>query len=144
GIDLVSKTLGEIASQWPEGRPLRVLELGSGGGATRRFLDRLAQSGVALAYLATNPDAEQAGRVAFAVESVVGATAKHWSPDDDDDLDGRRFDLILSMDGSAQVRLDDEVLGRLAGMLAPGGLLLAVEPEPNALWDLVFGRSAEW
>ena len=45
GIDLACDALGEIAARWPAGRPLRVLEIGADGGATRRLLDRLAQSG---------------------------------------------------------------------------------------------------
>ena len=44
GIDLVCAALGEIASRGHGGRPLRVLEVGADGGATRRLLDRLAQS----------------------------------------------------------------------------------------------------
>jgi len=36
-----------------------VLEIGADGGATRRLLDRLAQSGAALAYQASAPDPEQ-------------------------------------------------------------------------------------
>ena len=51
GIDLLCDALAELAAAWPKARPLRILEIGaSGGGATRRILDRLAQSGVALAY----------------------------------------------------------------------------------------------
>jgi len=32
----------------------------------------------------------------------------------------------------------------LRDLLAPGGVFLAVEPAPNPLWDLVFGRYAGW
>ena len=35
-------------------------------------------------------------------------------------------------------------LAALRDLLAPGGLMIAVEPEPNPLWDLVFGRGSEW
>jgi phthiocerol/phenolphthiocerol synthesis type-I polyketide synthase C len=145
GIDLVCTALGEIAARWPKGRPLRVLEIGADGGATRRLLDHLAQSGVALAYRATNPDQEQAGRLGFIVSAVAGASASCWSPHDTaDDLGNSRFDVILSVHACARLRLDSAALSRLHDLLAPGGLFIAVEPAPNPLWDLVFGRHPGW
>jgi phthiocerol/phenolphthiocerol synthesis type-I polyketide synthase C len=144
-IDLVADALGEIASAWPDGRPLRVLELGADGGATRRMLDRLAQSGAAILYTATHPDAEQAARLASTLASVAGATAIRWSPSDqEDDVADRHFDVIVSVNGCTRLQIDPADLSRLAAMLAPGGVFLAAEPEPNALWDLVFGRYAGW
>ncbi|HEY8871863.1 MAG TPA: SDR family NAD(P)-dependent oxidoreductase, partial [Stellaceae bacterium] len=145
GIDLICAALGEIAAGWPKGRPLRVLEIGADGGATRRLLDHLAQSEVALAYRATNADQEQAARLGFIVSAVAGATAGCWSPHDmADDLADGRFDVILSVHACARLRLDGAALSRLHDLLAPGGLFIAVEPAPNPLWDLVFGRHAGW
>ncbi|HEX6442119.1 MAG TPA: SDR family NAD(P)-dependent oxidoreductase, partial [Stellaceae bacterium] len=117
-IDVVGDALGELAAGWPEGRLLRVLELSVDGVTTRRVHDRLAQSGAPLLYAGSRPDA--------------------------DDLDGNRFDVIFSVSCCTRLQIDGEELSRLAGMLAPGGLFLAAEPEPNALWDLVFGRYAGW
>ena len=145
GIDLVCGALGEIAARWPQGRQLRVLELGADGGATRRLLDHLAQSGVALAYQATNPDPEQAARLGFIVAAVAGASASCWSPRDPaDELGDSRFDVILSVHAGARLQLDAAALAQLRDLLAPGGLFFAVEPAPNPLWDVVFGRYAGW
>jgi len=79
GIDLACDALGEIAARWPAGRPLRVLEIGADGGATRRFLDRLAQSATAFSYTATAPDPEQTSRLGFAISGAPGANASCWS-----------------------------------------------------------------
>ena len=145
GIDLVCGVLCEIAADWPSDRPLRILELGADGGATRRLLDQLAQSGAALTYLATNPDAEQAARLGSAVAAFAGAGARCWSPREPiDELGDDRFDIILSVHVGARLQLDAAALAQLRDRLAPGGLFLAVEPEPNPLWDIVFGRSAGW
>src|SRR5262249_43413458 len=65
-IDVACGVLDEIAAEWPVGRALRVLQLGADPGTTRRFLNRVAASGVAFSYLATNPLPEQAGRLEFA------------------------------------------------------------------------------
>jgi phthiocerol/phenolphthiocerol synthesis type-I polyketide synthase C len=145
GIDLVCGVLGKIATQWPKGRRLRVLEVGADGGATRRLLERLAQSGVALDYRATNPDQEQAARLGFIVSAVAGASAGCWSPRDPaDDPGDSRFDVIVSVHACARLQLDTTALSQLRDLLVPGGLFIAVEPAPNPLWDLVFGRYAEW
>ena len=37
-----------------------------------------------------------------------------------------------------------QALTALRDLLAPGGLFIAVEPDPNPLWDVVFGRAAGW
>ena len=61
-----------------------------------------------------------------------------------DALDEDRFDIILAVHAGARLQLDAASLAALRDLLAPGGLLIAVEPEPNPLWDLVFGRGSEW
>src|SRR5216684_182032 len=145
GIDLVCAVLGKIAARWPKGRRLRVLEVGADGGATRRLLEHLAQSGVALAYRATNPDQEQAARLGFIVSTIAGASAGCWSPRDaGDDLGDSCFDVIVSVHAGARLQLDTTALSQLRDLLVPGGLFIAVEPAPNPLWDLVFGRYAGW
>ena len=146
GVALLCDALHEIATTWPKGRPLRILEIGAiSGGATRRVLDRLAQSEVALAYLATSVDAEQAARLSFLAESFTGVSARRWSPQDGNEgLDGAAFDIILAVNTCARLQLETASFFGLRGLLAPGGIFLAVEPEPNALWDVVFGQGPGW
>ena len=145
GIELACDVLGDIAARWPEGRKLRVLEIGADGGATRRLLDRLEQSGVAVGYTATSPDPEQAARLGFAVAAAAGASAVCWSPGDPADALGEsRFDVIVAAHACARMQIEAAALSTLRDLLAPGGLLIAVEPGPNPLWDIVFGRHAGW
>ena len=145
GIDVVCTVLAELAQAWPERRPLRVLELGADGGATRQFLDQLAQSGAALEYRAASPDAEQAARLGPITSAVAGASTCCWSPEDPlDELGDSRFDLILSMNPSARLKIDGTALCRLRELLTPGGLFFTVDPAPNPLWDLALGRYAGW
>src|SRR4051812_2078884 len=144
-IDVVADGVAQLAAAWPQGRSLRVLELGADGGATRHMLDRIAQSGAAVLYTATHPDAEQVARLASSLVPVAGTGAMRWSPDEQEsDLEGRRFDVITAVNSCARLHLDGTALSRLAGMLAPGGLFLACEPEPNALWNLALGRHRNW
>jgi phthiocerol/phenolphthiocerol synthesis type-I polyketide synthase C len=146
GIELLSEALGELATAWPKARPLRILELGaSGGGATRRILSRLAQSGVALTYTAASTDSEQAQRLSSLARSFVGVSACRWSPEDGNDaLNGAMFDIILAVNACARLQLDAASFAGLRDLLASGGFFVAVEAEPNPLWDIVFGQDASW
>ena len=145
-IELLCDGLAELATAWPKAQPMRILELGaSGGGATRRILNRLARSGVALTYMATSTDSEQAARLSALAKSFVGVSACRWSPQDgNDSLNGAAFDIILAINACARLRLDSTSLAGLRNLLVPGGFFVAVEAEPNALWDVVFGQSASW
>jgi acyl transferase domain-containing protein/acyl carrier protein len=146
GIGLICEALHQIATEWPSERPLRILEIGaSGGGATRRILDHLAQSEVALSYLATNADPDQAARLSFLAESFTGVSAHHWSPHDgNESLNGGPFDIILTINACTRLQLDAARLSGLQELLAPGGSFVAMEPEPNALWEVVLGHFSEY
>jgi len=146
GIELLCDALAELASTWPKGHPLRILELGAnGGGATRRVLSRLAQSGVALTYMAASADSEQAARLSSLARSFAGVSACTWSPDDGNDpMNGAVFDVVVAINACARLRLGAASFAGLRDLLAPGGIFVGLEAEPNALWDLVFGQSAGW
>ncbi len=145
-IGLLCDALQETAANWPRGRPLRILELGAiGGGATRRVLDRLAQSGAALNYIATSGDAEQSARLSFLADSFNGVSARRWSPQDGTAaLDQTGFDIILAVNACARLQLDANGFADLRKLLAPNGVFVAIEPEPNPVWDVVFGQGPGW
>src|SRR5204862_491978 len=141
----IRETLAEIGAAWPADCPLRVLEIGADSAVTPRLIEALAQTGAPLAYRTTHPDPQQAARLAGAIKSQAGASASCWSLIDDDDALGEsRFDVIVSLQALSRLQLDADVLSRLRERLAPGGLLLAAEAEPNPLWALAFGRYRGW
>ncbi len=146
GIEFLCDALAELAVAWPKARPMRILELGaSGGGTTRRILNRLARSGVALDYVAATTNSEQVARLSSLAKSFAGVSACRWSPGDGNkSLNGTVFDVILAINACARLQLDPASLARLRDLLVPGGFFVAVEAEPNALWDIVFGQSANW
>jgi acyl transferase domain-containing protein/NADPH:quinone reductase-like Zn-dependent oxidoreductase/NAD(P)-dependent dehydrogenase (short-subunit alcohol dehydrogenase family)/acyl carrier protein len=145
-LGLLCDALQEIAANWPRGRPLRILELGAiAGGATRRVLDRLAQSGAPFSYLATSDDPEQSARLSFLAESFDGVSARRWSPQDGPEaLDHAGFDIILAVNACARLQFDANGFADLRELLAPNSIFVAVEPEPNPLWDMVFGQGPGW
>ncbi len=145
GIDLLCEALREIAEKWPKDRRLRILELGARGGATRRVIDRLAQSEVAVIYRATNADPDLVARLEVLGVDCPGFAACCWSPGEDSErLAGSSFDLIIAVNACARLQLDAALFGELADLLAPDGAFLAAEPGPNTFWDAVFGQIEGW
>ncbi len=145
GIALIVDALGAIAEGWPRSRPLRILELGADSGTTRAVLDRLAQTDAAIAYLAASADPGAMARLLPLADSFAGVSVGHWSPDAGiDALDGAPFDVIVAISACTRLRLDRRAMADLSKLLAPGGVLVAAEPEPNAVWDIVFGQDAPW
>jgi acyl transferase domain-containing protein/acyl carrier protein len=146
GIELLCDALAELTTAWPEAQPMRILELGaSSNGATHRILNRLTRSGVALVYMAAGTDSEQMARLSSLARSFAGVSACRWSPGDGtDSLNGANFDVILAINACARLQLDPTSLADLQDLLIPGGFFVALEAEPNALWDLVFGQNGSW
>jgi acyl transferase domain-containing protein/NADPH:quinone reductase-like Zn-dependent oxidoreductase/short-subunit dehydrogenase/acyl carrier protein len=145
-LAVVCDAVAAVARDWPDGRPLRVLEMGAGAGIlTRRLLGRLAGRDGALVYVASDPDSQAMPRLAAAVADHDGARAERWTPGDGASAaPAGRFDLVISMYGLTRQGLNSDALARVRDALAPGGVLLTVEPEPNEAWDAAFGRRADW
>ena len=121
-----------VARAWPAGRVLRVLELGAGRGtATRTLAPLLRRACPGIRYVAATTEALQPV-LADAVAGLDGVNATVWRADA-----AGTFDLVLSLHGLTRLGLDTPGLEALRGCLAPGGLLLAAEPLPNRVWDLV-------
>ena len=142
------QTVLNIATHWPRGRPLRILEIGAGSGTlTRRLLSRLEDWTGTLVYVATDHDPHMVQRLAMVTDDYRGASASNWHPNDGAlKRDGRasQFDLIVSMFGLTRLELDRAATARLHDTLAPRGRLIAAEPEQNDAWTAVFGQTAKW
>jgi phthiocerol/phenolphthiocerol synthesis type-I polyketide synthase C len=144
--DTLRNAVRALAAQWPRGRPLRILEIGAGSGfLTRRLLDGLADWPGALTYVASDPSGEPPIRVASETSRVTFAAAQ-WNCQKDGEfpagkLGKGRFDLIVSMYALTRGRIGESGIGQLHKALAPGGLLISVEPEPNGVWRSIFRSS---
>ncbi len=145
-VEAIADQVRTIVSTWPVDRPLRILEIGARSGAVMRAVTRaLREDQGRFTYLVTDPSEKSVDRLAAEALSLEGVDAALWHPGTGDlGAEAGPFDLILSVQAFTRCGLDRTALKRLETLSAPGGRLLAIEPMPNAAWDLVFGATAGW
>ena len=129
-------------------RPLagRALLADGGGGALhapllRRMVQRMADCGIALRMVLLAHDQEALAGVGDLLAETPGSRAYTWEALPAEER--QRFDVVVDLYGlSAPVR---QRLGieTLTGLLAPGGLLLGVEPAESRLSTLLFGPAID-
>jgi len=126
---------------------LRVLEVGAGtGSATRVLLPELRQYVAEYWFTDVSPAFVQQGRAAFGENGPI----QYGVLDLDEDLESqgftsKSFELIIAANVLHATRELTPVLKRLAGLLAPGGVLLLQEGvKPLAWQDLTFGLTDGW
>ncbi|MCC3773089.1 class I SAM-dependent methyltransferase, partial [Streptomyces sp. UNOC14_S4] len=141
----VARTLLEhVVRQWPRDRPLRVLELGAGTLAlTAALLPALPADRTRYTYTDVTAAAFARAEHRFADHDVIDHRV--LDPDADPLSQGFTeggYDLVVAGDGLH--RADDlaDTLRRLHTLLAPGGLLLAIEPHHSRRLALLHGTTS--
>ncbi len=144
--DLVASA---AAAAHADGRVLRVLEVGGGtAGTTRRVLDHLDASGLPVAYTFTDVSTAflERGRDRWANRTDI----EYRTFDLDVDLAAQGFetgtyDVVVAANCLHAARDLGAALGRVRGLLRPGGVLAAVEVfGPHRWFDLTVGLTAGW
>ncbi|MCX4198805.1 hypothetical protein OMR07_27835, partial [Methylobacterium organophilum] len=133
GADVVADLIERSRAQLPKERALRVLQVGFGplSAQTATFA---AAAEARLTVFETDRRLAERARLSLGRAAAVVETAEELAPGS--------FDLILA---SGSLHRGDRALpGQLAGALATGGLLVAVEPGASLFRDLVFGLTAGW
>ena len=137
---VLEAAIAALAARWPQGRPLRVLELGAGGPLTRRAVAALAATGRQVEYRAAGE--ARAGAAPPTAEGVAFA----WTPWDPLAGTGSAepADLVIGLAAGARGRSGTALAGALRRAAAPGALLLLAEPAPGRVWDFACGQDAAW
>ena len=131
GLAALADAASAVAVAWPESQALRVLELGAGSASVTSCLARRLLAGHAeCRLLAATTDAQRPA-LAEAMAGLDHVTVAAGIPP------GERFDLVLSLHGLTRGGLAASELAELRECLAPGGVLLAVEPAPNRVWEFI-------
>lgn len=145
-MDALRSTLVRLATQWPNDKPLRILEIGAGSGlVARRILSDLSEWQGTLSYVATDPDANVVRRMSSQLAKFRDAAAMVWEPNSTNaTIEAQTFDIIVSAYAFTRKQWGAGQLAGLRRRLAPNGLIMMAEPQPNALWDWIFGQDAGW
>ena len=128
----LADAVAQLAAQPPQGRPLRILEIGARRGAfTRQLLRRLDLAATALVAATSADD------LPSLADSLASGAARAiaWAPGEA--LNEAPFDLIVGLHALSLGGREPQALAALRAALAPGGALLVAEPGPSRVWQLL-------
>ena len=145
---LLSSAVGAVVSGLPEGRRLRVLEVGAGtGGTTGAVLGALPGSRFDYAYTDVSAGFFPGARERFG-EEHPGMEYRVLDIERDPVEQGFRghgYDVVVAANVLHATRDMGETLAHCRGLLAPGGMLVALEGMGVQGWlDLTFGMLEGW
>jgi phthiocerol/phenolphthiocerol synthesis type-I polyketide synthase C len=139
------RALRALAAQWPAGRRLRVLELGSGAALARAACGEIAQD--RLDYALAIDDEPTRERLRIKTQDLAGPTLLGAAPAGGDaDWRSRHggFDVVVVQHALHRAHDPQRLLAELRAVLAPGGLLLAAERHADWHCDLLEGSDPAW
>jgi len=140
---LARKTVQSIVAAWPTNRFIRIIEIGAGGGAlTASLLPVLPPQRTD--YLFTDISESSLSRAAhrFGHTQFVRFASLDISQLPDQPLG--YFDLVIAGNSLNAAPDLHAALTHVQALLAPGGLLLAVENHEQRLTNLILGQDPEW
>ncbi|WP_078965735.1 type I polyketide synthase [Streptomyces aureocirculatus] len=138
---LAQTMLQEIVRNWPAGRPLRILEVGAGtGGLTAALLPLLPADLTRYCFTDASPFFFSRARKRFAAYDFLDyRTLDLDVPPSEQGFTPYSFDLVVA--GNALHTANDlaRAVRHVAGLLAPGGGLLATEVHDPEVLAPIFG-----
>lgn len=142
-IDEIAGTMRQALRNWPEGRPLRVLQLGVRGGGLSRALLPMIQNELGRLVVADTDDVA-VRRLSNQLSGEAGFEAVAAN----DDLDALTklgpFDFVVSASGLHQLHKVDAILANLNTHLADGAIAIISERDVDVFHDVVFGATPDW
>ncbi len=140
--DALIAAVERVAGAWPAGQPLRVLQVGASRGSfSRALLRTLAMRGVTGLHLDAVTRSADEPALARALTRFPDAKAMCW-PADRVPGEAGSYDLIIGFCPFAMGGLLTEDLAALLH-LAPGGLVLLLEPTPTRTWSMIWPDTAD-
>jgi acyl transferase domain-containing protein/NADPH:quinone reductase-like Zn-dependent oxidoreductase/SAM-dependent methyltransferase/acyl carrier protein len=143
----IASAVQEAARHLPEGRGLRILEVGAGTGGLTSYVLPLLERGLH-AYTFTDVSAaffSGAGQKLAAFPEVDYQVFDIEKPGAEQGFEPESFDIIIGTNVLHAVRDIRSTLRHLHDLLAPGGSLVFMDVATPQLWtDAVFGLTSGW
>ena len=147
-----NRMLGEVVrtlvDALPDGRQLRVLEVGAGiGSATDRILPELPAGRFDYVYtdISAGFFADAEARFSADAPSIDYRVLDIEKDPMDQGFEPHAHDLVIAANVLHATRYLDETLAHCRSLLAPSGLLVALENQRGRGWmDLIFGQLDGW
>ena len=145
---MIAEVVRTLMDELPDGRQLRVLEVGAGiGSATEYILPLLPAGRFDFMYTDVSAGffAEAEARFSTGGASIDYRVLDIEKDPMDQGFKPHSYDLIIAANVLHATRHLDETLAHCRDLLAPSGLLVALENQRGRGWmDLIFGQLDGW
>ena len=144
---IAADVVAAAAGHMPEGKTLRILEIGAGtGGTTAHILRWLPTDRTRYCFTDISPSLVARASSRFADEPMMSFEVLDIERDlDPQGFGDRRFDLVLAANVLHATADLKAVLVRTHALLEPGGLLVLIEGTRRQSWiDVTFGLTDGW
>ena len=145
---MIGEVVRTLVDELPDDRRLRVLEVGAGiGSATEYVLPELPAARFDYMYtdISAGFFAEAETRFSADDTSIDYRVLDIEKDPMDQGFDPHRYDLVIAANVLHATRHLDETLAHCGALLAPSGLLVALENQRGRGWmDLIFGQLDGW
>ena len=145
---MIGEVMRSLVDDVPGGRRLRVLEVGAGiGSATETVLPELAAGQFDYMYtdISAGFFAEAESRFGGAEASIDYRVLDIEKDPVEQGFDPHAYDMVIAANVLHATRHLDETLAHCRALLAPSGLLVALENQRSRGWmDLIFGQLDGW
>ena len=145
---MLGEVVQNIAAGLPDGRRLRVLEVGAGiGSATECILPGLPAGRFDYTYtdISAGFFADAEGRFSQADVPIEYRVLDIEKDPEDQGFDSHGYDLVIAANVLHATQYLDETLMHCRELLAPAGQLVALENQRGRGWmDLIFGQLDGW
>ena len=133
------RALGAVLATWPAGHCLRIAVVGAlHAGLLQRILDRIGDhADLAVRLVAIGTEQAALTGVQEVLARTLGGSTQLWSAFADEAT--YDFDLAIDLYGLSLPSSERVSADSIRRLLAPTGVLLAVEPAPNRASALLFG-----
>ena len=142
---VVREVLTSLVADWPENRPIRILEIaGNAGGLTSTLLAVLPPDRTD--YLFTDPSDSAIGRAEQRFRNCRFIRFAELGLDDDtaQGLTEGYFDIVIAPNALHKASKVKNVLNLITKAAALNGVVIAVEAHDQRLTDIVFGQDPSW